>query len=69
MLEFLKKRSNIDFYIELEGELGFADLLKKLSSYNFDAAKLKKNGETLLNTSYVYENRLLQLPYPLLLIY
>ena len=62
MLEFLKKRSNIDFYIELEGELGFADLLKKLSSYNFDAAKLKKNGETLLNTSYVYENRLIHGP-------
>ena len=62
MLEFLRKRSNIDFYIELEGELGFVDLLKKLSSYNFDAAKLKKNGETLLNTSYVYENRLIHGP-------
>ena len=62
MLEFLGKCSNIDFYIELEGELGFVSLLKKLAKYNFDSAKLKKNGETLLNTSYVYENRLIHGP-------
>jgi radical SAM superfamily enzyme YgiQ (UPF0313 family) len=62
MLEFLKKRPNIDFYIELEGELGFVSLLKKLAKYNFDAVKLKENGETLLNTSYVYENRLIHGP-------
>ena len=62
MLEFLEKRSNIDFYIELEGELGFVNLLKKLEKYNFNAVKLKENGETLLNTSYVYENRLIHGP-------
>ena len=35
------------------------DLAKK---YNFDAVKLKQNNETLLNTSYVYENRLIHGP-------
>lgn len=62
MLEFLKKRPNIDFYIELEGELGFENLLKKLTKYNFDAVKIKQNNETLLNTSYIYENRLIHGP-------
>ena len=34
MYDFLTKHSNIDFYIELEGELGFESLLKKLTKYN-----------------------------------
>ena len=62
MLEFLKKRSNIDFYIELEGEIGFVSLLKKLEEYNFNATKLKENGEKLLNTSYVFDNQLVHGP-------
>ena len=62
MLQFLKKRSNIDFYIELEGELGFVNLLKKLAEYGFNANKLKKRSEALLNTSYIYENRLIHGP-------
>jgi len=62
MLEFLKKRTNIDFYIELEGELGFVSLLKKLSEYDFNATKLKENGEKTLNTSYVYNNNLIHGP-------
>ena len=58
MYDFLSKRSNIDFYIELEGELGFTSLIKNLAKYNFDGRKLKENGGTLLNTSYIYEDRL-----------
>ncbi len=62
MLDFLKKRPNIDFYIELEGEIGFSTLIKKLSNYNFDATKLKKSGENLVNTTFVYEDRLIHGP-------
>ena len=41
-VEFLQKWPAIDFVIELEGELGFVDLVKKLSENNFQASKLKK---------------------------
>ena len=58
MYDFLTKHSNIDFYIELEGELGFTSLIKNLAKYNFDGCKLKENGGALLNTSYIYEDRL-----------
>jgi len=58
MLEFLQKRTNIDFYIELEGEVGFVSLLKKLADFKFDANKLKESGETSTNVTYVHQNRL-----------
>ena len=58
-IEFLKKRPVIDFVVELEGELGFVNLIKKLSEYNFDANKLKKNGEKLINTCFLYEGHLI----------
>ena len=41
-LDFLKKKPAIDFYIELEGELGFVDLVKALSKNAFNAEQLKK---------------------------
>ena len=58
MLKFLQKRSNIDFYIEFEGEIGFVSLLKKLADYKFNANKLKESGVTSLNVTYVHQNRL-----------
>ena len=57
--EFLKLRSFIDFFVELEGELGFVNLVQKLIANDFDAEKLKKNYISLLNTCYIYDNRLI----------
>jgi len=62
MLELLQKKSNIDFYIELEGEMGFVALVKKLAAYNFDVKKLKEHGEKLLNSSYLYDGKLIHGP-------
>ena len=57
--EFLKLRSFIDFFVELEGELGFVNLVQKLIANDFNAEKLKKNYISLLNTCYIYDNRLI----------
>jgi len=57
-IDFLKKRPSIDFYIELEGELGFVDLLKSLAANNFNVEQLKKHGTKIINTCYIYDNQL-----------
>lgn len=51
--EFLKTRSEIDFYIENEGEVGFVELLIRLRYYDLDASKLKNHGDTITNCSYL----------------
>ncbi len=58
-VEFLQKWPAIDFVIELEGELGFVDLVKKLSENNFQASKLKKNENKIINTCYLNEDHLI----------
>ena len=58
-INFLSKRPAIDFYTEQEGEIGFVDVVKKLMGYNFNSSNLKKNGKSILNTSYVYEKELI----------
>ena len=62
MLESFQKKPNIDFYIELEGEIGFVAVVKKLAEYNFNAAKLKERGEKLPNVSYQYDGKLIRGP-------
>jgi len=57
-MEFLRKRSAIDFYIELEGELGFVDLVERLVRHDFDTTRLKSQAESPLNTSYLWGDRL-----------
>ena len=58
-LNFLKKKPAIDFYIELEGELGFVDLVKVLTENNFNAKQLKKLGKKIINTCYIYDDKLI----------
>ena len=58
-LDFLKKKSAIDFYIELEGELGFVDLVKALSENNFNVKQLKKLGKKIINTCYIHDDKLI----------
>ena len=57
-LNFLKNYPAIDFYIELEGELGFVDLVHNLINHNFNSTMLKKNGKKIINTCYSYEDKL-----------
>ena len=58
-LDFLKKKPAIDFYIELEGELGFVDLVKALSENNFNVKQLKKHGKKIINTCYIHDDKLI----------
>lgn len=60
--DFLKERPAIDFYIELEGELGFVDLVNKLAENNFSKINLKKNHTKILNTSYIIEDSFISGP-------
>lgn len=59
---FLQKRPAIDFYIELEGELGFVELVKRLDAYDFDAERLKAHGEKIGNCSYLSAGHLVAGP-------
>ncbi len=61
-LDFLKKKPAIDFYIELEGELGFVDLVKALSENSFNTEQLKKHGKKIINTCYIYDGQLITGP-------
>ena len=58
-LAVLKTRRAIDFFVELEGEIGFVELVKKLEDCNFDTSLLRSRGERLRNTSYVSGDRLI----------
>ena len=58
-LAFLKQRTDIDFYVELEGELGFVDLVHFLDKWEFDADRLKKSLDAPLNTNYVWKGDLI----------
>jgi len=58
-LSFLRQRPDLDFYIELEGELGLVDLLHYLADKGFDFMRLKKSQEAPLNTNYVWEDELI----------
>jgi radical SAM superfamily enzyme YgiQ (UPF0313 family) len=56
--EFLEQRPEIDFYVQLEGELAFVDLVQKLSRYSFNVASFKAAGELVVNTAYVREGQI-----------
>jgi len=62
MKDFLKEKSNIDFYIELEGELGFVDLIEKLAKYKFDKEKIKQDEVRIVNTSYLSKDKIIHGP-------
>jgi len=57
-LDYLKHRPTMDFYVQIEGEVGFVDLIRKLTACGFDAARLKSSGEKVLNTSYIADGKL-----------
>ena len=57
--QFLNRYKNIDFFIELEGEIGFVGLMKKLEIFDFDTDKLKKCQESINNCTYLSGSRLI----------
>ena len=57
-LEFLGNRPAIDFYVELEGELGLVDLIERLSKYDFNRCQFVLSKETALNTCYITDGEL-----------
>lgn len=60
--KFLQERPGIDFYVELEGELGFVDLIRRLEDHGFSGAKLKSQLVTPLNTAYLHGDDLVSGP-------
>jgi len=60
--EYLAKRPIMDFYVQLEGEIGFVDMVRKLSGFDFDAARLKAAGVEILNTCYIGDGHLVSGP-------
>lgn len=56
--EFLAQRPAIDFYVELEGEVGFVELVKRLEAYQFDAERLQAQGEQIQNCTYLVGGQL-----------
>lgn len=56
--EFLRQRPEIDFYVQLEGEVAFVDLVKKLSVHSFNVAEFKKSETKVLNTAFLHDQEL-----------
>ena len=52
----LMESPTIDFYVQLEGEVGFVDLVKKLADHGFDRRRLKRSGAVIANTYYLADN-------------
>ena len=59
-LQFLQQRPVIDFYIENEGEIGFAELLTKFEEYNFDITAFKRSQEPVVNCTYINGNEIIE---------
>lgn len=53
-LALMSARTAIDFYVESEGEMGFADLIRKLETHGFNAESLKESGVPINNTYYIH---------------
>tara|TARA_B100001123_G_scaffold450664_1_gene622832 strand:+ start:2136 stop:4268 length:2133 start_codon:yes stop_codon:yes gene_type:complete len=59
--EFLKKYSEIDFYIKFDGEHAFENLYRKLVENDFDIKKVKKSDPYKLdNTLFIHDNNIFE---------
>ena len=61
-LEFLQRKPALDFYVELEGEVGFVELVRRLDAYHFNAERLKAQGERIRNCNYLSGGQLVAGP-------
>ena len=60
---FLKQYPDIDFYLEFEGEIGFAALLQTLQKHDFDVTAIKECEEPINNCSYLIGEKLVTGPF------
>lgn len=51
--EFLRKRAVVDVYVEGEGEIGFAELLRKLDEHKYDIGAFKRAGMRVASCTYL----------------
>ena len=58
-LDFLQQRSAMDFYVELEGEVGFTELLRRLESCDFNVEAFKQTREEVGNCIYACGDELI----------
>ena len=59
---FLAAKPSIDFYVELEGELGFSALMRTLVAEDFDKAPLRARRDKITNCSYLVDGQLVAGP-------
>ncbi|MBL08989.1 MAG: hypothetical protein CL402_00480 [Acidiferrobacteraceae bacterium] len=59
---FLQRYNAIDFFIELEGELGLVGLINHLLDHSLDSGCLRASGKILNNLNYVWEGKLFNGP-------
>ena len=57
-LSYLTKRKDIDFYVQLEGELGSVEVINGLRDCGFDAQKLKSLKKPIVNTAFICDGEL-----------
>jgi radical SAM superfamily enzyme YgiQ (UPF0313 family) len=60
--EFLLQRPEIDFYVQLEGELAFVDLITKLHETGFNVDRFKATGERIVNTCFIRNKEIVRGP-------
>jgi len=60
--DFLEARPAIDFYIELEGEVAFVELVRALHARGFDASRVRAEALCLANTCYLAKGALVAGP-------
>lgn len=59
---FLKKYSNIDFYVEFEGEQAFVELYDALKDVDFDVDRFKSERHKTSSLRYIVDDEFIQAP-------
>ena len=54
---YLKRHSEIDFYVDGEGEIPFVELFRALEDVGFDARRLKASGTHVPSVQYVFDGQ------------
>lgn len=53
---YLRAHTEIDFFVDGEGELAFVDLFRVLQEHDFDAARVKRGGARIPGVHYVIDD-------------
>ena len=57
-VQILSQRKFIDFYIQTEGEIGFASLIEQLIKFQFNYTALKEKKIEITNSVYLSDNEI-----------